>query len=81
MKMKKAYFTVRQQQIGEHGPTIGRFEDAPIYEWIRIAANPKIRYEFAGMAPSPLPGTMIEPGRTIVACVVAPGLAYEPAAA
>ena len=78
--MKKSYFTVRSRQIGEHGPAIGRCEDTPIYEWIRIAANPKIRYVFAGMAPTPLPGTIIEPGKTILAVVVEPGLAYEPAA-
>jgi hypothetical protein len=78
--MKKSYFIVRSQQIGEHGPAIGRCEGVPIYEWIRIAANPKVRYVFAGMAPRPLPRTMIEPGKTILALVVEPGLAYEPAA-
>src|SRR5215471_13059580 len=79
-EMKKSYCTVRSQQIGEHGPAIGKCEGMPIYEWIRIAANPKIRYVFAGMAPSPLPATIIEPGKTILTVVVQPGLAYEPAA-
>jgi hypothetical protein len=76
----RSYVKMRPQQISERGPRIGRLGNRPIYEWIRLAGNPAVKYEYAGLAPSPLPGTLYEPGRTVLAVVIDPGLAYEPAA-
>ncbi|HKV39108.1 MAG TPA: hypothetical protein VJX67_07840 [Blastocatellia bacterium] len=77
--MKRSYTTMRSQQISDRGPAIGRWDGNPIYEWIRIAGKPSVLYKFAGLAPTPLPATLFEPGKTILAVVIAPGLAYEPA--
>jgi hypothetical protein len=77
--MQRSYFMARAQQITERGPVIGKCDGKPIYEWIRLAHNPAIKYEFAGMAPQPVPATLYEPGITVMALVVGPGLAYEAA--
>jgi len=68
----------RAQQICEKGPAIGRLGGRTIYEWIRLSHNPGVKYEFAGVAPTPVPATLFEPGKTVLALVVEPGLTYEP---
>ena len=73
----RSYVTMRPQQISERGPSIGRFNGHTVYEWIRIAGKPSVKFEFAGLAPSPLPATLFEPGKTVLALVFEPGLAYE----
>jgi hypothetical protein len=77
--LKRSYIIARPQQISEKGPAIGRCDGRPIYEWVRLRQNPTVKYEFAGLAPKPVPATLFEPGKTILALVVEPGLAYEPA--
>ncbi|MGH9824662.1 MAG: hypothetical protein ACREDR_15600 [Blastocatellia bacterium] len=77
---QRYYVQMRSQQISEMGPRIGTIGNRPIYEWIRLAGNPAVKYEYAGLAPSPLPATLFEPGKTVLAVVIDPGLAYEPAA-
>ena len=77
-RMKRSYFVTRASQIGERGPQIGRCAGEPIYEWIRLAHSPSVKYEFTGIAPEPLPATLFEPGKTRLALVLAPGLTYEP---
>jgi hypothetical protein len=77
--LKRSYIMTRAQQISEKGPAIGRCEGRTIYEWIRLRHNPSVRYEFAGLAPKPVPATLFEPGKTVLALVVEPGFAYEPA--
>ena len=78
-RIKRSYFMTRSSQIIERGPRIGRCDGEPIYEWIRLAQKPDVKYEFAGLAPQPLPATLFEPGKTLLALVIEPGLAYEPA--
>jgi len=77
-RIKRSYCVTRSSQIGEHAPQIGRCDGRPIYEWIRLTNNPAVKYEFAGLAPQPLPATLFEPGKTLLALVLEPGLAYEP---
>jgi hypothetical protein len=75
----RSYVRMRPQQITERGPSIGRCNGHTVYEWIKIAGRPSVKFEFAGLAPSPLPATLFDPGKTILALVFDPGLAYEPA--
>ena len=75
----RSYVVMRPQQITERGPSIGQCNGRTIYEWIRIVGKPSVKFEFAGLAPSPLPATLFEPGKTVLALVFEPGLTYEAA--
>ena len=70
---------IRPNQIRERGPKIGLCDGQPIYGWISLAHKPAVKYEFVGLAPQPVPATLFEPGKTLLALVLEPGLAYEPA--
>jgi len=78
--LQRSYIIARPQQVCEKGPAIGRCNGSTIYEWVRLSQNPGVKYEFAGVAPDPIPATLFEPGKTILALVFGPGLAYEPTA-
>jgi hypothetical protein len=78
-RIKRSYFMIQPHQIAQRGPKIGLYDGNPIYGWISLAHKPAVKYEFAGLAPQPVPGTLFEPGKTLLALVLEPGLSYEPA--